>query len=129
MNCKWREILFQKLVKSLFFLVAQSRPKKANVFGNVDDESPERERAKKKRDLGGQTKPESASDSRKRVAEDPNVVAAKKPKAPSTEGLFCFDPIRNALSLGGLFSGLVSHFVSAYVLGPQNVCIFLPTIY
>ena len=65
----------------------QSRPKKANVFGNVDDESPERERAKKKRDLATQLRPEGAAgDSRKRGGEDPNAVAAKKPKAPQPEG-------------------------------------------
>ena len=92
-NCSY---FFTYFPPSLIFcsLLAQSRPKKANVFGNVDDESPERERAKKKRDLSSKLRPEGAAaaataaptDNRKRSAEDSNAVSSKKAKPSQPEG-------------------------------------------
>lgn len=80
----------QLIVSHLPFFVFQSRVnKKANVFGNVDDESPERDRAKKKRDLNShlRTQEPVASESRKRsTAEDTNAVATKKQKPTHAEG-------------------------------------------
>ena len=58
------------------------------MFGNVDDESPERDRAKKKRDLNShlRTQEQTAGETRKRTTEDANAVAAKKQKPSHTDG-------------------------------------------
>jgi len=92
------EPIFKPLIKTsssaIKLTLNSSRPtKKANVFGNVDDESPERDRAKKKRDLSShlRTQEQTAGgekpgvDSRKRAIEDANAVAAKKQKPSHQE--------------------------------------------
>lgn len=86
-----------KTSSAIKLTLATSRPKKANVFGNVDDDSPERDRReKKKRDLHSRPGPQAENaeervvsmESRKRGPEDGDAPTSggKKPRvAPHDE--------------------------------------------